>query len=68
MFLSILNAHHTHSMFDGDRERHVYRIAVAERLAQLSTRHFTMVQEHLFNFKGRYCLTLDLSFAQQKLH
>ena len=66
--ISVFDAHHTHAMFDGDRERHVYRIAVAERLAQLSTRHFTMVNAHLFNFKGRYCLTLDLSFAQRKFY
>ena len=42
--ISVFDPHHTHAMFDGDRERHVHSVAAAVRLAQFSTRHFTMVQ------------------------
>ena len=53
--ISVFDAHHTHAMFDGDRERHDHSVAAAGRLAQFTSRHFTMVQVYLFNFEGQCC-------------
>ena len=50
--ISVFDAHHTHAMFDGDRERHVHSVAASGRLAQFTNRHFTIVQVHIHHHHG----------------